>query len=384
MIRVVREDTQGIRVIKALSKTDYELCRYDKANRNLVKDEKRAGIIMGSVNPIMTTLMNVCSVAVVAISAGRVADGLSHPETVIAFMQYFTQISTAMMAVSRMFVMYTKSAASARRISEVLCEEADITVQSAVDYPSVSTQHHVVFDNVSFSYTGKKNNLEHINFSLSRGSSLGIIGATGSGKSTVVKLLLRFYDVTDGNIYINGENIRTIPKDKLYAMFGSAMQFDFLYADTIEENICFGRNISHERVVQAAKIAQADDFISSFAEGYNHMLSQHGTNISGGQKQRILIARAIAGNPDILILDDSSSALDYKTDAALRRELSEHMQNTTLITVAQRVSSVKNCDLIMVLDEGRIIGAGTHETLMKECSEYREISDSQMGGAFID
>ncbi len=384
MIRVVREDSQGIRVIKALSKTDYEHRRYDKVNHSLVRDETRAGVIMGSVNPAMTTIMNMCTVAVIALSVGRVNDGLSRPETVIAFMQYFTQISMAMMAVSRMFVMYTKCAASAKRISEVMNEADDVTVKSKADYPDYATDSHIVFDNVNFSYNGNKNNVENIRFALPKGSSLGIIGATGSGKSTVIKLLLRFYDVCKGHIYINGEDIRTIDKKRLYAMFGSALQYDFLYADTIEENICFGRNLSHEQVAAAARIAQADDFITSFPEGYQHVLSQHGTNISGGQKQRILISRAIAANPDILILDDSLSALDYKTDASLRMALKQNLQDTTLITVAQRVSSVKDCDCIMVMDEGRIIALGTHDELMAKCSEYREISDSQMGGAFVE
>ena len=384
MIRVVREDAQGVRVIKALSKTDYEHRRYDEVNRALVKDESRAGIIMGSVNPIMTTLMNMCSVAVVALSAGRVANGLSQPETVIAFMQYFTQISMAMMAVSRMFVMYTKCAASAKRIAMVLGENEDVTVESEADFPAISTDAHIVFDNVSFSYNGKSESVKNISFSLAKGQSLGIIGATGSGKSTIIKLLLRFYDVTKGAIYINGKNIRTIAKEKLYSMFGSAMQFDFLYADTIEENIRFGRDIPKESIEKAAKIAQAHNFISDFADGYDHNLSPHGTNISGGQKQRILISRAIAANPQILILDDSSSALDYKTDAMLRAALKENMKNTTVVTVAQRVSSIKDSDLIIVLDEGGIIGMGTHDHLMENCSEYREISDSQMGGAFVE
>ena len=384
MVRVVREDAQGIRVIKALSKTDYEHRRYDAVNRALVKDETRAGVIMGSVNPVMTMLMNVGSVAVIALGAARVSAGLSNPETIIAFMQYFTQISMAMMSVTRMFVMYTKCAASARRISEVLNAEEDIIVKSKLDYPDKRTSGHICFDNVTFSYNGKRNNLEKISFELPKGGSLGIIGATGSGKSTVVKLLLRFYDVCEGGIYINGEDIRTIPKDRFYHMFGSALQHDFLYADTIAENIRFGRDVSHEEVVAAAKIAQADDFITAFAEGYAHKLTPHGTNISGGQKQRVLISRALAAKPEILILDDSSSALDYKTDAALRKALSENMQDTTVITVAQRVSSVKDCGLIIVLEEGKIIGIGTHDILLAECEEYREISESQMGGAFVE
>lgn len=384
MIRVVREDTQGIRVIKALSKTEYEHRRYDGVNKTLVHDEKKAGITMGAVNPIMTLLMNSAIVAVVALAANRVANHESSATTVIAFMQYFTLISMAMMSVTRMFVMYSKSSASAKRIEEVLKTEEDLTIKSEAEYPSIKTDAHITFENVFFSYKGKRNNLENINLSVPRGGSLGIIGATGSGKSTLVKLLIRFYDVTGGAIRINGRDIRTIHREKFFEMFGIAMQHDFLYADTVEENIKFGRKLSHEDIVRAAKIAQADDFINAFPEGYEHMLSQKGTNVSGGQKQRILIARAVAANPDILILDDSSSALDYKTDAALRRALAENMTKTTVVTVAQRVSSVKNCDVILVLDEGRIIGLGTHEELMEKCPEYKEISDSQMGGAIVE
>ncbi|MBO5048039.1 MAG: ABC transporter ATP-binding protein [Clostridia bacterium] len=384
MIRVVREDTQGIRVIKALSKTEYEHRRYDGVNKNLVHDEKKAGITMGAVNPVMTLLMNSGIVAVVALAANRVANHQSDPETVIAFMQYFTLISMAMMSVTRMFVMFSKSSASANRIAEVLDTKDDLTVKSENQYPAKKTDAFITFENVSFSYKGKRNNLENISLSVPRGGSLGIIGATGSGKSTLVKLLIRFYDVTSGAIRIDGRDIRTIPREEFFKKFGIAMQHDFLYADTVEENIKFGRELSHEDVVRAAKIAQADDFIQAFPEGYEHMLSQKGTNVSGGQKQRILISRAVAARPEILILDDSSSALDYKTDASLRRALAENLTDTTVITVAQRVSSVKNCDVILVLDEGRIIGLGTHDELMVTCPEYKEISDSQMGGAIVE
>ena len=370
MIRVVREDAQGIRVIKALSKTDYEHRRYDKVNRRLVRDETKAGIIMGSINPLMALFMNIGIVAVIALSASRVAAGLSEPETVIAFMQYFTLISMAMMTMSRMGVMYTKNVASANRIAEVLDSPEDICVMEKSEYPDIQTDAHIVFDNISFS--------------LKKGGSLGVIGATGSGKSTLVKLLMRFYDVDSGAIYLNGEDIRTMDKARFYAMFGSAMQQDFLYNDTIEENIRFGRDISKEQIVKAARIAQADDFITDFADGYSHGLSTAGTNISGGQKQRILISRALAADPEILVLDDSSSALDYKTDAALRRALAENMGDTTVVTVAQRVSSVKNCDLIIVLEEGAVIGMGDHAHLLENCPEYREISESQMGGAFVE
>jgi len=384
MIRVVREDSQGIRVIKALSKTEYEHRRYDKVNRALVKDETKAGIIMGTVHPIMNVFMNMGSVAVIILGARFIARGTSSPETIIAFIQYFTQISMALMAVTRMFMMYTKSSASAKRIEEVLLAKEEIFVKSKAEYPDITTENHIVFENVSFSYNKKRNDIESISFALKKGERLGIIGATGSGKSTLIKLLLRFYDIDDGNIYINGENITTIEKQKLYEKFGTALQQDFLYAESIGENIKFGRKISDDAVISATKIAQAYDFITDFPEGFEHQLSSHGTNISGGQKQRILISRAIAGNPEILILDDSSSALDYKTDAALRKALADTLKETTVITVAQRVSSVKDCDLILVLDNGKVIGKGTHKELLQTCAEYKEISDSQMGGAFVE
>lgn len=384
MVRVVREDTQGIRVIKALSKQNYEHRRYDAVNRALVRDETRAKTMMSLISPVMSMLMNGGIVAVVVLAAFRVAGGQSDPETVIAFMQYFTQISMALMTINRMFTMYTKCAASAQRILEVLDTPEDLRLHSAQEYPPVTGDAHICFDDVTFTYPTKKtHNLEHITFSLKRGDWLGIIGATGSGKSTLIKLLLRFYDVDEGAVRIDGRDIRTIPREELSARFGTAMQFDFLYADTIDENIRFGRPLTQEQIQQAARTAQAHDFIAARPEGYEYMLAQKGTNLSGGQKQRLLIARALAANPEILILDDSSSALDYKTDAALRRALAEQVTDCTVITVAQRVSSIKDCDLILVLDEGRIIGMGDHDHLLATCPEYQQISQSQMGGAFV-
>ena len=288
----------------------------------------------------------------------------------------------ALMSLSRMFIMYTKCAASARRISAVLDTSESFPLTEDDGRGDASAK--ISFEHVTFSYLGKKPNLEDITLSVPKGGTLGIIGATGSGKSTFVKLLLRFYDTDSGTIRLDGKKVSSYTQEELTSMFGVALQNDFIYADTIKENIRFGREISDEEIYRAAKIAQAHDFISAMTEGYDHMISAKGTNLSGGQRQRILIARAIAANPGILILDDSSSALDYKTDANLRKALRESMSDATVITVAQRVSSVKNCDLIIVLDEGRIIGRGKHEELMEDCAEYRQISDSQMGGAFLD
>lgn len=381
MVRVVREDAMGIRVIKALSKNEFENRRYDGTNRALCADERRAGTVTGIINPVMTLLMNLGITAVIAVSAVRVAEDSSSAATVIAFVQYFTLISNAMLALSRMFVMYTRSSASARRISEVLLtpEGRSIEQRSTPD-----AQAYVAMSHVTFSYLGKQPDVSDVTFALPRGGTLGVIGATGSGKTTLVRLLLRMYDADEGCVTLGGRAIHTYTRDELSAMFGVAQQNDFLYADTIEENIRFGRDLTHEQVEWAAKVAQAHDFILATESGYEHQLTPKGTNLSGGQKQRLLIARAIAARPQILILDDSSSALDYKTDAALRRALTEQMADSTVITVAQRVSSVKHCDVILVLDRGRVIGRGRHEELLVSCPEYREIADSQMGGAFVE
>lgn len=382
MVRVVREDSQGIRVIKALSKIDREHERYDKVNRVLIHDEKKASLTMGVVGPAMNLFMNLGITFVVVLGAYRVDGGTSLPGNIVSFTQYFTRISMAMLNVTRIIIMFTKSSASAHRIQEVVDTEKDLEVASFEDYPIVNDDGYIVFDNVNFSYNGSKDNLKDISFSVPHGGTLGIIGSTGSGKTTIVSLLMRFYDVNSGSIRIGGQDVRTIEEERLHTMFGVAFQNDFLYSDSIEENIKFGRDISHEDVVRAAKIAQADEFIMAFEDSYDHVLSQKGTNVSGGQKQRILISRAIAGKPDILVLDDSSSALDYKTDANLRRAISSNMKGTTSVIVAQRVSSIMHSDVIVVLEDGEIVGYGTHDELMSSCEIYREISDSQMGGAF--
>ncbi len=384
MVRVVREDTQGIRVIKALSKVEKEQQRYDKVNKKLINAEKKANLAMGFVNPIMSLLMNLGITFVVLIGAYRVMNRQTEPGKIVAFTQYFTMISTATLSITRIFMMYTKSSASASRIAEVMHTAKDLEVASLDTYPLVENDDYIVFDNVSFSYNQTKDNLKNINFHLSKGKTLGIIGATGSGKTTLINLLMRFYDVNKGSIRIGGKDIRTIPEKDLHTLFGIVMQNDFLFSDTILENIRFGREISQNDIEKATKISQAYDFIMSFPEGFNHVLSQKATNISGGQKQRLLIARALANHPEILILDDSSSALDYKTDANLRKAILQNLEHTTSIIVAQRVSSVMNADLIIVLEEGEIIGMGNHQDLLSTCEVYREISESQMGGSFID
>ncbi len=387
MVRVVRENAQGIRVIKALSKTDYERRHFDRVNREVIAAEKKAGITMAASNPLMSFFLNTGLTLVIAVGALRVNAGSSEPGSIIAFLSFFTMISNAMLAITRIFVMISKGTASASRIGEVLEMPTDLTVSAEEDYPCRpdGDEGFITFEDVCFSYNKTKNNLTDISFRVPRGGTLGIIGATGSGKSTIVQLLMRFYDVDSGSIRIGGRDVRTYSPEELHLKFGVAMQNDFLYAESIEENIAFGRALSRAEIEFAAKLAQAAPFIADFEEGYLHMLTSKGTNISGGQKQRTLIARALAAKPEILILDDSSSALDYKTDAALRRAIAENLSGeTTTVVVAQRISSVMQADVILVIDEGRIIGLGDHASLLADCAVYREISESQMGGAILE
>ena len=384
MVRIVREDSQGIRVIKALSKKDYEQRRFDEANRNLVKIEKKVGYVTALSNPVMQVCLNLGLVCVVLFGAYRVNADLTHPGKIIAFMQYFTLISTSMMVLSRVFMAASKGIASANRIAEVIDMENEIAPCAAEDYPDEKNGLHISFENVSFGYHTDKNVLHNISFGLKKGQTLGIIGATGSGKTTLLGLLMRFYDVSEGSVKINGRDIRTIDQNELHSMFGVALQNDFVFNGSVKENIDFGRGLAFDDIKTAARRAQALEFIEGFPEGFEHEITSKGTNISGGQKQRLLISRALAGSPEILILDDSSSALDYKTDLNLRRSIAEQEGDTTVIIVAQRVSSVMNSDLIIVLDEGRINGIGTHAELLECCEIYKEISDSQMGGAFLE
>lgn len=380
MVRVVRENIQGVRVIKALSKTDYERRRYEAVNEALVKSETKAGVTMAATNPLMTIFLNTGLTAVLFVGAFRVNAGISEPGKIMAFISYFTLISNAMMSITRMFVMYSKGTASANRIGEVLDIPLDLDGE---DLPVRSDEDYLVFDHVTFSYNGTRDNVRDISFSVPVGGTLGIIGATGAGKTTLLALLLRFYDVNSGAVRIGGKDIRSMEAGELREKFGTALQNDFIYEDTVAENIRIGRDIPMDALRRAAENAQALDFIDAFEDGFDHMLTTNGTNVSGGQRQRILIARALAGHPEILLLDDASSALDYKTDANLRRALRENCADTkATILVAQRISAVMHCDHILVIDEGEIIGAGTHEELLDTCEIYREIADSQLGGAF--
>lgn len=377
LIRSVREKASGIRVIKALSKEAYEKERFAAVNQEVVDRETHAAVTMAASNPLMNLFLNLGLTLVIVAGAYRVNDGLTQPGTIIAFLTYFTIILNAMLSITRMFVLYSKGSASAGRIAQVLDTPEDLLL---LPEDRRETGAHIAFEHVSFSYNKNRNALTDIHFSLARGETLGIIGATGSGKSTLAALLMRLYDPDQGVIRINGINVASLPPEELHTRFGVVFQNDFLMEDTIAGNISFGRGLSEEDIAAAATYAQAESFIEELEDGYAHRLTARGTNLSGGQKQRVLIARALAARPEILILDDASSALDYRTDARLRRAVGEHFEQTTTIVVAQRVSSVRQADHILVLEEGRMLGFGTHEELMDSCASYREIAESQMGG----
>lgn len=306
---------------------------------------------------------------------------------ILAFMTYFTIILNAMMSISRMFVIINKAVASAARIDQVLsCEDdlallGDRTGQEAEKTETVEAdaEKEIVFDHVTFSYNKKEPNLKDISFTVRKGEMLGIIGSTGSGKTTLASLLMRLMDVDEGRVLIGGRDVRSFEKEELRSRFGVVFQNDTIFEDTIYENVRMGRQLGREEIVQALSYAQAEEFTQEKERSEGGMLDIRGANLSGGQKQRVLIARALAARPEILILDDSSSALDYRTDAMLRRQLKENFSGTTTILIAQRISSVMHADHILVLEDGEMIGYGTHEELLMGCAVYREISRSQTG-----
>lgn len=375
-VRVLREDITGIRVIKALSKEDFEKRKFTEKSKAAIDQEKKAGMVMSVLNPVMSLCLNVGTVFVILAGAYRVNSGAIKPGIIIAFLTYVTLILNALLFISRFFIHYSKASASARRITEVLNAPQELQIE---ERPEGNKDYAIEFNHVNFSYTNNENNVSDISFAIKKGQTLGIIGATGSGKSTLIKLLMRFYDVDSGAIYINGKDIRSIDTKTLREKFGVVFQNDFISTDTIFENIRFGRDIKDLEVEKAAQYSMATEFIEGKAKGFETKVAVRGADLSGGQKQRMLISRALAAHPEILILDDSSSALDYKTDAALRKNLREHFKDTTTIMIAQRISSIMQADYICVMEDGCIVGYGTHEELMENCDIYNEISKSQMG-----
>ena len=381
MVRTVREDAAGIRVIKALSKSEYEKKRFDSVNIDAAAAENKAKNNMAISSPAMNLFLNLGLTAVIVVGAFRVNAGVSQTGKIIAFMTYFTIILNALLSINRIFTVMSQGTASANRISSVLDAPAECEI---LPPDHKDTGYFISFENVSFSYSGGARQLKNISFGLKKGQTLGIIGPTGCGKTTLIQLLLRFYDADSGTVRIEGDDIRSVPLEDLRGRFGIAFQNDFIMADSVRENVVFGRDIDERGVRAGLAGAQASEFVDRLDGGIDHRLTARGTNVSGGQRQRILISRALAAYPEILILDDSSSALDYKTDARLRRAVRENYSDTTTIIAAQRVSSIRHADLIIVMDNGAAVGMGTHEELMRDCGEYRLIAESQMGGDIAD
>ena len=376
VVRTVQENITGIRVIKALSKTDYEKNRFHRVNEELTAVDMKAGFITAITNPVSSLTLNIGLTLVVVIGAYRVHSGAILSGVIVAFLQYFTMILNAMLGITRIFVMWSKGEASANRVADVLALPEDLTPLPPEE-PEKNAPH-IEFRDVNFSYTGIGKNIDSLSFKLDHGQTLGILGPTGSGKSTILNLLLRMYDPDSGTVLIDGQDIRTMEPEVLKAKFGVVFQNDFLAEGTIADNIRFLRHISDADLHRAAADAQAE-FIEEKEGKMEAEVMVRGNNLSGGQKQRLLIARALAANPEILILDDASSALDYQTDANLRRALRTGYRNTTTVLVAQRISSLRHADLILVLHDGHVIGAGNHEELMDSCSEYRYLAEIQMG-----
>ena len=388
VVRIMRENITGIRVVKALSKADYEKRRFAAANREMTNCDIKASTVMAIPGPLMQLCLNVGLTLVVVAGAWRVSEGLTRPGVILAFLTYFNMITMGVMGLSRIFMTLSKASASAGRIAEVLAAPDEQRVLRPGEALQPSGAGFLRFENVDFSYgkTGagfaggeREKALDHISFSLNRGESLGIIGPTGCGKTTIINLLMRFYDADAGGVFVDGRDVRSYDKDELHRKFGVAFQNDMVFQDTLGENIRFGRDLDETALRRAAKDAMAAEYIDSLEDGLDHPAAIKGANLSGGQKQRLLVARALAGNPEILVLDDSSSALDYRTDAAMRRAIARSHGDSTVILIAQRVSSVMGMDHILVMDNGRCIGYGSHGELLENCPPYREIYETQMG-----
>lgn len=374
--RTIRENITGVRVIKAFAKAGFEEEKFNKINTDLKRNNIKAEELMAFSNPLINLCLNFGIVLVILFGAVLVNAGYGKPGIIIAFMSYFSLLVSALLTVTRTFIMSSKSIASAKRLKEIM----DLPVDEKIDKADgkTDTEYFVEFEHVSFSYIKKTDNLKNVSFKLKRGETLGIIGGTGSGKTTLINLLLGLYQADCGTVKINGIHIQNIPSDILYEKIGVVFQDDLLFQKSIKENIDFSRGLSEENIAFAAKCAQAVDFIETKDHTYDHQVAIRGRNLSGGQRQRLLIARALASTPRLLVLDDSLSALDYKTDAMLRNGINTHFKETTKIIVAQRINSIMHSDHIMVLEEGEIAAYGTHEELLASSRFYQTMYKSQI------
>ena len=374
---ITRESLSGARVIRAFSGEEAEEKRFREANDDFAETSMRVGRLSALLNPLTYAIMNLAIAAIVWFGGFRVDSGALTQGQVIAFVNYMTQISLALVVVANLVVLFTKAAASSVRINEVF--DTEPSVKDGSGAVASANAPMIEFKDVSFSYSeGGDNALEHISFSVKKGETVGIIGGTGSGKSTLVSLVPRFYDAEQGSVLIGGADVKSYGLKELRQRIGFVPQKAMLFSGTIAENLRWGNeNASDEQLRKAAETAQAKEFIDKMPEGFDTFINQGGRNLSGGQKQRLTIARALAGSPEILILDDSASALDFATDAALRKAIARDTSEMTVMIVSQRATSIRHADKIIVLDDGEAVGIGTHDQLLESCEVYREIVMSQ-------
>lgn len=377
---IMREKLTGVRVIRAFNKDEFERERFSKGNDELTDVSIRVNQIMASLRPSMMLIMNLTSVAIVWFGAKLINSSGLQIGDLMAFIQYAMQIMFSLLMLAMMFVLVPRASASAARLNEVLGVEPSIGDGIAVKREESNKRGYIEFKNVSFSYEGaEKPVVDNISFITKPGETTAIIGGTGSGKSTLVSLIPRFYDVTKGQILIDDVDIKNMSQSELRGKIGFVPQKAILFSGTIAENIRYGKgDASIEEVEHAASIAQATEFISNMEDGYEHQIEQGGSNVSGGQKQRLSIARALIRKPEVYVFDDSFSALDFKTDSKLRAALKDETKDAAVIVVGQRISSVRDSDRIIVLNEGKIEGMGTHSELLANCSLYKEIALSQL------
>lgn len=377
---ITRENLEGARVIRAFSKEESEKKRFYNASDDLNKEAINVGNFSAILTPMTFVIMNFSIVAIIWFGGLSINVGTLTQGQIIAFVNYLTQILLALIVLANLIITFNKSFASAMRVSEVLNLNSTI-VETAKGVPQkLQGFPKIDFRNISFSYENSKETaLKNISISIAEGETLGIIGATGAGKSTFISLISRFYDVTKGEILIDGVNIKDYPLKQLRAQIGLVPQKAVLFSGTLRENMCLGlENATNSEIALALDIAQATEFVDNFPDGYDTKISQGGKNLSGGQKQRLTIARALISNPKILILDDSSSALDFATDAKLRKAIKEKTNGISIIMVSQRASTLKEVDKILVLDDGEVTGIGTHDELLINCELYKEICLSQL------
>ena len=377
----IQEDLTNVRVIKSFVREDYEKERFAEANGNLKSTTMQALNVMIAMMPTMMLLMNFTTLAVIWFGGNQVIAGTMPVGNLTAFINYVTQILMSLMMLTMVFMNSSRALASARRISEVLDEKVDLTDENAKRRDLNVADGRVEFRNVSFRYYKNSDEkvLDNINLTIEPGETVGVIGSTGCGKTTLVSMIPRLYDADEGDVLVDGVNVRDYDLTRLRNGVGMVLQKNVLFSGTIEENLRWGdENASMEQVTAAAQNAQADGFIRSFPQGYDTVLDQGGTNVSGGQKQRLCIARALLKKPKILILDDSTSAVDTATEARIRATFRNELKDSTKIIIAQRISSVMDADKIIVLDDGRVTGVGTHDELLASNQEYQEIYYSQM------